>query len=45
MQAKVLEVERHLDDPSYQENAVRKAMIGMLELSMATMYKDAMNRL
>ena len=44
MQAEGLEAEKCLDDPSYQENAMRKAMTGMLELSMATMYKDAMNR-
>ena len=44
MQTEGLEAEKHLNDPSYQENAVQKAMTGMLELTMATMYTNAMNR-
>ena len=44
MQAGGLEAERPLDNPSYQENAMRKAMTGMLELIMATMYKEAMKK-
>lgn len=43
IQAKGLEAKRYLNNSSYQQNAICKALIGMLELSMATIYKDAMS--
>ena len=44
MQAEGLIAERRLNDPSYQQNVIRKALTSMLDSSMATMYKDAMSR-
>ena len=35
---------RNIDNLDYTQQAMKKAMTAMLKLSMATMYKDAMNK-
>ena len=44
MDSKAKEVERNINNPAYAQEAMKKAMTGMLKLSMATMYKDAMSK-
>ena len=44
MESEAKEAHRNVPNPAYAQKAMQKAMSGMLELSMATMYKDAMSR-
>ena len=44
MESKAKEAHRNVPNPAYAQKAMLKAMSGMLELSMATMYKDAMSK-
>ena len=44
MESEAKEVECNMTNPAYAQQAMQKAMSGMLELSMTTMYKDAMSR-
>ena len=44
MDSEEKEVKRNVSNPAYIQQAMQKAMSAMLELSMATMYKDAMSQ-
>ena len=44
MDSEAKEAEWQISNPAYAQQAMKKAMTGMLELSMATMYKDAMSK-
>ena len=44
MESEAKVAHRNVPNPAYAQKAMQKAMSGMLELSMATMYKDAMSR-
>ena len=44
MESEAKEAHRNMPNPAYARAAMQKAMSGMLELSMATMYKDAISR-
>ena len=44
MESEAKEAHKQVPNPDYTQAAMQKAMSGMLELSMATMYKDAMSK-
>ena len=44
MEREAKEAHKQVPNPVYVQAAMQKAMSGMLELSMATMYKDAMSK-
>ena len=44
MESEAKEAHRQVPNPAYAQVAMQKAMSGMLELSMATMYKDTMSK-
>ena len=44
MESEAKEAHCNVPNPVYAQKAMQKAMSGMLKLSMATMYKDAMSK-
>lgn len=43
MVSKVVKASKNVGNPLYTQDAMKKAVLAIMELSMVTMYKDIMN--